>query len=334
MSEVRVGIVGATGAVGQEMISVLERRDFPAGEIALFGSSRSAGSELSFHGRKVKVRELREDSFQGLDLALFSAGGDVSRKFAPFAVQSGTRVVDNSSAFRMDPQTPLVIPEINPGDLIRNRGVFAVPNCSTIILLMAVYPIHRINPVKKIIVSTYQATSGAGWEAMEELRMQSERYLKGEPLEPRLFPHPIAFNLFSHDSAMDLESGYNQEELKMVREVHKLGIVHRDIKPATCIRVPTFRAHAESIHLQLEGPADVDAVRKALEEFPGVLVVDDPEHNRFPMPRDASGRDEVLAGRIRPDPSDECGLSLFCCGDQLLKGAALNAVQIAEEIVH
>ncbi|MDH5656228.1 MAG: aspartate-semialdehyde dehydrogenase [Spirochaetia bacterium] len=335
MSQPHVAIAGATGAVGQELLRVLEKRNFPVGELTLLASARSAGKTMQFRGKDYKVQELKEDSFRGVNIALFSAGGSISKKFAPLAVQDGAVVVDNSSAFRMDPDAPLVVPEINPEDIQNHKGIIANPNCSTIIMLMAVYPIHKLFPVKKIIVSTYQASSGAGAVAMEELRTQSRDFLDGKEIKPQVFPYPIAFNVFSHNSSMDVENGYNQEEMKMVKETHK--ILHDDsirVSP-TCIRISTFRAHAESIHLELEKKADLESVRKALSNFPGVQVIDDRKANYFPMPLEASDQDDVFVGRIRYDVgnSDGSELELFCCGDQILKGAALNAVQIAEKLL-
>ncbi len=332
MREPRVAIVGATGAVGQEFLGVLEKRNFPFRELRLLASARSAGKRVSFRGKEYPVLELTKDSFEGIDIALFSAGGSISKEYGPAAVAAGSVVVDNSSAFRMDPNTPLVIPEINPEDVKEHRGIIANPNCSTIILLMALYPIHRINPVQRVVVSTYQASSGAGAAAMEELRTQAAEVLAGRPATPKVFPFPIAFNAFSHNSSMDPESGYNQEETKMVYESHK--ILHSTsiaIAP-TCIRIGTFRAHAESIHAELSEPADLDAIRIALDEFPGVRLIDDRTANYFPMPIEASHEDDVLVGRLRRSISRKDGreIDMFVCGDQLLKGAALNAVQIAE----
>ncbi len=330
-----VAIVGATGAVGQEFLRVIERRAFPYKKLTLLASARSAGKTVTFRGESLTIQELKEDSFQGVDLALFSAGGSITKHFAPIAVRAGTVVVDNSSAYRMDPETPLVIPEINPEDAKSHRGIIANPNCSTIIMLMACYPIHRLSPIKSIVVSTYQAASGAGAAAMEELRVQAREFLEGrsiETLTKQAFPFPIAFNAFSHNSSMDPETGYNQEETKMIKETHK--ILHDDrieIAP-TCIRIGTFRAHAESIHLELQGAVELEDVRRALSEFPGVKLIDDRANNRFPMPLEASDRDDVFVGRLRHTHGQKGGrtLDLFCCGDQILKGAALNAVQIAE----
>jgi len=330
-----VAIAGATGAVGQELLKVLEKRSFPFKKLTLLASARSIGKKMNFKGESLEVQELKEDSFKGVDLALFSAGGGRSKQFGPIAVESGAIVVDNSSAFRMDPNTPLVVPEVNPEDVKWHKGLIANPNCSTIIMLMAAFPIHKINPVQKMVVSTYQAASGAGAAAMEELRVQARDYLDGKEIKPDVLPHPIAFNAFSHNSKIDPQNGFNEEEIKMVKETHKM--LHDDsisISP-TCVRIGTFRAHAESIHMELKKEANLDEIRRAFKSFQGVRVVDDIEKNYFPMPLETSGLDEVLVGRIRKDigKGSERRMSLFCCGDQLLKGAALNAVQIAELLI-
>lgn len=332
MAKPHVAVVGVTGAVGQEFLRVLEKRNFPYEKLTLLASKRSAGKKIQYRGKEYIVQELTENSFEGVDIALFSAGGSITKIFAPAAVKAGAIVVDNSSAYRMDPETPLVIPEINPEDVKKHKGIIANPNCSTIILLMAVYPIHRINPIKRIVVSTYQAASGAGAAAMEELRTQAQDYLSGKEIKVEAFPYPIAFNAFSHNSSMDPENGYNQEEVKMIKESWKILHNNDIVISPTCIRIGTFRAHAESVHLELENPADLGAIRRALEEFPGVKVVDDREKNYFPMPIEASDNDDVFVGRIRKDFCRKDGreIDLFCCGDQILKGAALNAVQIAE----
>ncbi len=333
MAKKHVAVVGATGAVGVEFLKILEERNFPLERLSLFSSARSAGTRMKFRGEEITVQELTEDSFQGVDVALFSAGGSISKKFGPIAVKAGAVVVDNSSAFRMDPETPLVIPEINPEDAKLHKGIIANPNCSTIIMLMAIYPIHRINPVQRAVVATYQAASGAGAAAMEELKQQAKDFLEGKDIVPRVLPFQAAFNVFSHNSPMDLDHGYNQEEVKMIQETRKILHTESVLVSPTCIRVPTLRAHAESIHLSLTNPVEnLDAIRRALQEFPGVQVMDDREANRFPMPLDASGKDDVLVGRIRLDYNDpqKREMELFCVGDQLLKGAALNAVQIAE----
>ena len=331
-SKVNVAIAGATGAVGEEFLRVLAKRKFPIGELRLLASSRSAGKKISFNGKSYPVSELCHDSFAGIDIALFSAGGERSREFAPSAVKAGAVVVDNSSAFRMDPAVPLVIPEINPEDIAKHKGIIANPNCSTIIEAMAVWPIHKINPVRRMVVATYQAVSGAGAKAIEELERQSREVLEGKPPTKKIFKHPIAFNLFSHDSKVG-EDGYTEEETKMILETRK--IFHDDaikISPTT-IRVPIFRAHAEAIHLELSRPVSLEGARAALAQMPGVRIVDEREKNLFPMPREVSGKDEVFVGRIRKDPDLENGLNLFACGDQVLKGAALNAIQIAELLI-
>ncbi|MBI38375.1 MAG: aspartate-semialdehyde dehydrogenase [Leptospiraceae bacterium] len=328
----KLAIVGATGAVGQEMLKVLEKRDFPYDELVLLASARSAGKKITFRGTEFTVQELTESAFEGIDLALFSAGGSITKKFAPAAVKSGTIVVDNSSAYRMDPEVPLIVPEINPEDAKKHKGILANPNCSTIIMLMAVYPIYKLYGVKRLVVSTYQAASGAGAAAMQELEDQAKAMLAGDQPPMEAFPFPLAFNVFSHNSSLYPENGFNQEEVKMVKESHKI-LGSRDLKISpTCIRVGTFRAHAESIHLELEKAGEMEAIRQALSSFPGVQLKDDTEKNHFPMPLEVSGQDDVYVGRLRwdLDDSEHKNLQLFCVGDQLLKGAALNAVQIAE----
>ncbi len=326
-----LAIVGATGAVGQEVLSLLSQRKTRVGQTSLLASARSVGTELALDGRMIPVRELTDASFEGVDCAIFSAGAERSRRFGPIAASAGALVIDNSSAFRMEPEVPLVVPEINPGDLKNHRGIIANPNCSTIILAVAVWPLHRANRVTRIVVSTYQAASGAGAAAMEELRTQSGEFLGGKPIVPKVFPHPIAFNLFSHNSAIGSD-GYNTEERKLIDETRK--IFHEPHLPvtATCIRVPVMRAHSESINLTFERPMSPDEAREILRGAPGVEIVDDAAGNRFPMPIEASGRDEVLIGRIRQDAShpDRRGIDLFVSGDQLRKGAALNALQILE----
>ncbi|MCY3760595.1 MAG: aspartate-semialdehyde dehydrogenase [Gemmatimonadetes bacterium] len=329
-----VALVGATGAVGEVMLELLAERDFPVGGLKLLSSPRSAGREIDFRGEKLVVQDLAETSFDGVDLVLSSAGGSISREFAPRAVAAGAVVVDNTSAFRMDDEVPLVVPEINPGDLERHSGVIANPNCSTIILDVAIWPLHRANRIRRAVVSTYQAISGAGAKAMAELEEQTREVLAGNPASPRELPHQIAFNLFSHDSAIGAQ-GYCEEEEKMVRETRK--IFHDDaigIAP-TCVRVPVMRAHSEAVNIEFEEPMSPERAREILAAAPGVEIVDDPDGNHFPMPVEASGRDEVLVGRIRRDISrgDGRGIELFVSGDQLRKGAALNAIQIAEALI-
>ncbi|MFN3689865.1 MAG: aspartate-semialdehyde dehydrogenase [Fimbriimonadales bacterium] len=328
----RVAIVGATGAVGRELLRVLEERDFPVQSVRLLASERSAGQRLAFRGEPIPVEVLRPDSFTGIEIAFFSAGSARSREFAPCAVRAGAVVIDNSAAFRMNPQTPLVIPEINPDALAQHAGIIANPNCSTIIMLMALEPLRRLTRIRRIIVSTYQAASGAGAQAMQELLDATRAYLEGKPFEPKALPHPYAFNLFSHNSPIG-DDGYNEEERKMILETRKIwGDPAIAVSP-TCIRVPVLRAHSESIVVELETRPALDAIYAAYRAFEGVELVDDRAHNHFPMPLEATGRDAVLVGRIRYDAGLPNGVALFACGDQLRKGAALNAVQIAERLV-
>ncbi|MFA9477856.1 aspartate-semialdehyde dehydrogenase [Phycisphaerales bacterium AB-hyl4] len=333
-----VAIVGVTGAVGQEFLRVLEQRNFPIGELKMLASARSAGKSVAFRDKTYTIEELTEKSFKGVDLALFSAGGSISKKYADAAVAAGAVVVDNSSAFRMTEGVPLVVPEVNPEaieqagiKLGEKPGIIANPNCSTIIMLVPVTPLHKAAKAKRIIVSTYQAASGAGAAAMAELEQQSREVLEGKPPTMEIFPFQYAFNLFSHNSDMQ-PNGYNQEEMKMVHETHKIWNDAKVGVNATCIRVPVMRAHAESITIEFENPIDEATAREVLRQSPGVSLMDDRESNRFPTPLDASDRDNVYVGRIRTDLSvtDGRGLSLFVCGDQIRKGAALNAVQIAE----
>jgi aspartate-semialdehyde dehydrogenase len=327
-----VAVVGATGAVGVELMQCLEQRRFPLSNLRLFASARSAGKTLPFKGKPVTVEELTEDSFRGVDIALFSAGGSQSKRFAPAAVRHGAVVVDNSSAFRMDDGVPLVVPEINPEAVREHKGIIANPNCSTIISITPLWPIHKTNPIQRLIVATYQAASGAGAAAMEELRESTRAYLDGREYKNTVLPHPYAFNLFSHNSKIDPANGYNEEEIKVMRETHKIFGDSSIRVAATCVRVPVLRAHSIAINFECERPITPAQVRDIMQTAPGVKVVDDVERNYFPMPKDASGQDPILVGRIRQDVSDPSGrsIAMFVAGDQLLKGAALNAVQIAE----
>ncbi len=327
-----VAVVGATGAVGVEFLACLEQRHFPAGQLRLLASARSAGKSMQFRGQAIQVEELTAESFHGVDIALFSAGGSISKKFGPIAVAAGAVVVDNSSAFRMDPNVPLVIPEINPEKVADHKGIIANPNCSTIIAIVPLWPLHKVNKIRRLIAATYQAASGAGAAAMEELRASTRAALDGKPYAHTVLPHPYAFNLFSHNAAVDLSNGYNEEEMKMVKETRKI-FADSDIRiSATCVRVPVLRAHCEALNVEFADRMSAETVREILSHAPGVKLVDHPEKNYFPMPRDASGQGDVLVGRIRQDISDPTGRSvaMFVAGDQLLKGAALNAVQIAE----
>ena len=332
-----VAVAGVTGAVGREFLQILEQRNFPVGNVRMLASSRSAGKELMFKGKTYTVEELTEDSFDGIDLAMFSADGSISRKFAPIASDAGATVVDNSSAFRMTDGIRLVVPEVNAdavkGVTLGKGGIIANPNCSTIIMLVPVTPLHRAARVRRMIVSTYQAASGAGAAAMAELDQQTRQVLAGEEPTCDIFPQQYAFNLFSHNTDIGPD-GYNTEEVKMVKETHKIWADTSVAIAATCVRVPVMRAHAESINLEFEEPMDEDQARQILSDAPGVSVIDDRKGNRFPTPLDASGRDDVYVGRIRNDASRQgtgvSGIELFICGDQIRKGAALNAVQIAE----
>jgi aspartate-semialdehyde dehydrogenase len=327
-----VAIVGATGAVGVEMLACLERSRFPTKEVKLFASERSAGRRMRFRDRDIVLQVLDERSFEGIDVALFASESDVSRDYGPIAVRSGAVVIDNSSAFRMDPTVPLVVPEVN-GDLIETARIIANPNCVAAIMAVALWPLHQEAGLERLIVSTYQAASGAGAAAMEELELSTRAYLNGETYAPKVLPHPYAFNLFSHNTAIGPD-GYNGEESKVIAEMRKiLGSPSLRIG-VTCIRVPVLRAHAMAVTAEFRRTIDADEARSILARAPGVRVVDDRDGNHFPMPVECSGRDEILVGRLRADLSDPTGrsLALFISGDQLLKGAALNAVQIAEKL--
>jgi aspartate-semialdehyde dehydrogenase len=330
-----VAIAGATGAVGEDMIRTLEERNFPVRELRLLASSRSVGKTLSFKGQAVPVAELKDDSFAGVDIALFSAGAAQSRTFAPAAVKAGAVVVDNSSAFRMEAGVPLVVPEVNPEDVKQHHGIIANPNCSTIIMVVAVFPLHRAKGLRRLVAATYQAASGAGAAAMRELEDQTRAILAGDKdLSIKSLPQRIAFNLFPHIDVFQ-DNGYTKEELKMLYESRKI-MHHPALQVScTCVRVPVLRAHSEALNLEFDEEITPAEAREILAAAPGVIVCDDPANKRYPMPIDASGKGEVLVGRIRQDISrdDRRGLDIFISGDQLLKGAALNAVQIAELLV-
>jgi len=327
-----VAVVGATGAVGIDMLNVLAQRQFPVGEITLLASARSAGKTLTFRGEEVAVKELTKDSFAGIDIALFSAGGGISKEFAPAAKEAGCVVVDNSSAFRMDDSVPLVVPEINGEDVKDHHGIIANPNCSTIITLMALAPLHKAFGVKRIFASTYQAVSGSGAKALEELKTQVGQIVNGEPVSPEVYPHQIAFNVLPHVDVF-LDSGYTKEEMKMENEGRKI-MHHPDFKASTtCVRVPVYRAHSIAVSAEFERPASVEGARDALNAAAGIDVVDAPQDNKYPMPLDVAEKDNCQVGRIRKDCAMDNGLCFWVAGDQLLKGAALNAVQIAEELL-
>jgi aspartate-semialdehyde dehydrogenase len=330
-----VAIVGATGAVGAEFVGCLTKRNFPVGNLVALASARSAGKTLEFRGQAIGIEELTERSFAEVDIALFSAGSGIARKFAPSAVEAGAVVIDNSSAFRMEKDVPLVIPEINATRIKEHTGVIANPNCSAITALVPLWPIHRQNRIKRVIISTYQAASGAGAAAMRELVDATRAHLDGKAFQQKVLPHPYAFNVFSHNTAIDPQTGYNDEETKVIRETRKIFEDQEIAVGVTCVRVPVLRAHSQAITFECERPISEGEVRAILSDAPGVRIVDDRVKNYFPMPLDASGQDDVLVGRIRQDVSDPSGRSvaMFVAADQLLKGAALNAVQIAEYLL-
>ena len=327
-----VAIVGASGAVGVEMIKTLERRNFPVGELTLLASARSAGKTLTYAGKEITIKELRADSFAGIDIALFSAGGNISLEFIPAAVAAGCVVVDNSSAYRMDPNVPLVVPEVNGADVKQHQGIIANPNCTTAITLMALYPLHQAFGVKRIFASTYQAVSGSGAKGLEELKNQVDQIVKGEEIVREVYPHQIAFNALPHVDRF-LENGYTKEEMKMENEGRK--IMHHPAFRAssTCVRIPVYRAHSVAVNAEFEKPVTPEAAREVLSQAPGLDVVDAPEKNEYPLPLYVAERDNCQVGRIRKDVAFDNGLSFWVVGDQLLKGAALNAVQIAEELL-
>jgi aspartate-semialdehyde dehydrogenase len=330
--QVRVAVCGATGAVGREMLKVLEQREFPAAEVVPFASSRSAGSRVEFNGQELTVRELTEDSFQGFDLALFSAGGGTSLKFAPLAAKAGCVVVDNSSAWRMDPAVPLVVPEVNPHDLDWHKGIIANPNCSTIQMVVALKPIHDEAKIKRIVVSTYQAVSGTGHKAIVELETQVRRLFNGQDVVPDVYPHQIAFNCLPQIDVF-LDNGYTKEEMKMVNETKKIMGDDSIRVTATTVRVPVFYGHSESVNIETAEKMSAEECRLLLAKAPGITVLDYPEKKAYPMPVHAAGEDDVFVGRIREDESIENGLNLWVVADNIRKGAALNAVQIGEELL-
>ena len=330
--EVRVAILGATGAVGTELLELLQNRNFPIADLKLLASPRSAGRTVSFQGEELPVEAVSEKSFDNVDLVLASAGGGTSKAWAPKAVEKGAVVIDNSSAFRMNPDVPLVVPEVNPDAAANHQGIIANPNCTTILMAVAVWPLHQVQPVQRIVAATYQSASGAGMRAMEEVKAQAQAILNGQTPQTESFPYPLAFNLFPHNTPMN-EQGYCEEEMKMLNETRKIFNAPQLRISATCVRVPVLRAHSEAINLEFAEPMPVSKAREVLAKAPGVRVVEDWQANYFPMPIDATGRDEVLVGRIRQDLSHPCGLELWLCGDQIRKGAALNAVQIAELLV-
>jgi aspartate-semialdehyde dehydrogenase len=327
-----VAVVGATGAVGEEMVSILEERNFPVEELVLFASERSEGKKIPFRGDDVVVKTLKEDSFKGVDIALFSAGASRSKQWAPVAARSGCVVVDNSSAWRMDPEIPLVVPEVNPHDLQWHKGIIANPNCSTIQMVVALKPIYDAARIKRVVVSTYQAVSGTGKKAMDELLKQTTDLLNFRSIQCNVYPHQIAFNILPHIDVF-LENGYTKEEMKMVNETKKIMGDDSIRVTATTVRVPVFRGHAESVNIETEKKITANEARALLAAFPGIIVFDAPEKNVYPLPVDVAGKDEVYVGRIREDESIDNGLNMWIVADNLRKGAALNAVQIAERLI-
>ncbi len=328
----RVAILGATGMVGREFIKILQQRRFPVSDLVLLASDRSAGKSMAYASKEILVEETSEDSFEGVDIVLASAGADISRKFSPIAAASGAVVVDNSRAFRMEPDVPLVVPEVNPEDARQHHGIIANPNCSTIQMVVALYPLHQVNPIRRVVVDTYQAVSGTGTPAVDELMSQSRAVLAGGEAEPKVYPRQIAFNLLPHIEEFQ-ENGYSREELKMLYETRKIMHAPEILVSATTVRVPVQIGHSEAVHIELSEPMSPADAREILARAPGVVVRDDPSNNVYPTPWEAAGRDEVFVGRIRKDISHPNGLALWVVSDNIRKGAALNAVQIAESLI-
>ena len=332
ISNPHVAVVGATGAVGIEMIKTLEKRNFPVGKLTLLASARSVGKKLSYLGKDIEVKELTKNSFSGIDIALFSAGGSISREYAPLAAQAGCVVVDNSSAFRMDNNVPLVVPEINASDIRLHKGIIANPNCTTAITLMALYPLHQAFNVTRIFASSYQAVSGTGAKAIEELKRQINQSVNGQPITREVYPHQIAYNVLPHVDSF-LPTGYTKEEMKMENEGRKI-MHHPSFRASvTCVRVPVYRAHSIAVSAEFQKPVTVESALDVLRKAPGLDVEDDPSKNVYPLPLYVSERFNCSVGRIRKDCAFDNGLCFWVSGDQLLKGAALNAVQIAEELL-
>ncbi|BAZ97429.1 MULTISPECIES: aspartate-semialdehyde dehydrogenase [Dehalococcoides] len=329
----RVAIVGATGMVGQEFIKVLEKRDFPMDTVSLLASDRSAGKKMIVKGEEIEVRETAYDSFNNVDIALFSAGADISRHFAPIAAQHKAIVVDNSAAFRMDPKVPLVVPEVNIEDITKHKGIIANPNCSTIQMVVALYPLHKVNPIKRIVVTTFQAVSGTGVNAVDELQTQTRQLLDGQKAVAHVYSHQIAFNVLPEIDVF-LDSGYTKEEWKMLEETRKIMHADNIQLSATCVRVPVITGHSEAVTIEFERPMEPEQARDILLRSPGIKVLDEPAVKLYPHPWLATGTDEVFVGRIRKDISNPNGLVMWVVADNVRKGAALNAVQIAEELVN
>ncbi len=329
MKEYSVAIVGATGRVGQEFLKILDERNFPISKLSLFASDKSAGKTMMFRGKEYPVYETADDSFEGIDIALFSAGSDISKHFAPIAARSGAIVIDNSAAWRQDPAVPLVVPEINPDDIAWNNGIIANPNCSTIQMVVALWPLHKVNPIKRLVITTLQAVSGAGLPAIAALDKETREYVAGEPVVPGYFPHQIAFNPLPEIDVF-LEDGYTKEERKMLDETHKIMHAPEIKVSATCVRVPVFACHSEAVSIEFTNPITPEEVRKLLSDAPGVVVQDDVKNHVYPQAVEAAGKDPSYVGRIRKDLSCDNGIVMWVVSDNIRKGAALNAVQIAE----
>ncbi|MEI6427710.1 MAG: aspartate-semialdehyde dehydrogenase [Pseudanabaena sp. ELA607] len=327
-----VAVLGATGAVGTELLALLQERNFPVGQLKLLASERSAGKTVAYGATNLTLEAVTEQSFEGIDIVLASAGGSISKQWAKAITKAGAVMIDNSSAFRMQPDVPLVVPEVNPEAAQQHKGIIANPNCTTILMTVAINPLHQVQPIRRIVAATYQSASGAGARAMEEVKIQSQAILSGAEPKPEVLPYPLAFNLFPHNSPMTSNS-YCEEEMKMVNETRKIIGDDQMRITATCVRVPVLRAHSEALNLEFDQPFDPDKARQILAQAVGVKLVEDFERNYFPMPMDASGKDDVLVGRIRQDISHANALELWLCGDQIRKGAALNAVQIAELLI-
>ena len=332
MKGTNVAIVGATGMVGQEFIKVLEQRSFPMTSVRLYASDRSHGRKMKVRGEELEVKETTPDSFKGIDIALFSAGADISKQFSPIAARTGAVVIDNSAAFRMDPEVPLVVPEVNPEDIKKHKGIIANPNCSTIQMVVVLFPLHKVNPIKRITVATYQSVSGTGLAAVDELIGQSKLVLEGKEATPKVYPYQIAFNVLPEIDVF-LENGYTKEEWKMVEETHKIMHAPGIAVSATCVRVPVVIGHSEAVQVEFSRPMSPAEAKSILSKAPGVTVMDDPSKRVYPYPVMVAGQDDVYVDRIRKDASHPNGLVLWIVGDNIRKGAALNAVQIAEKLV-
>ena len=333
MKECRIAVVGATGAVGRVFLEILEQRSFPVSSIRLLASERSAGKRMKVNGQELTVEKTTPDSFRDVDIAFISVSSEISRQLAPRAVEAGAMVIDDSSAFRMDAEVPLVVPEVNAQDLEHHRGIAAIPNCSTTPLVMVLHALHKVNPVRRVIVDTYQSVSGTGSAAVEELRLQATQVLEGKEAHSQVYPHQIAFNLLPHIEPF-MDNGYTYEEWKLVEETHKIMHEPEIAISATCVRVPVYLCHSEAVHIEFAHPMSPQDARKVLSQYPGLQVLDEPRDNLYPMPVDASGKDDVFVGRIRQDASHPKGLAMWIVSDNLRKGAALNAIQIAEEILN